>query len=176
MRSTLRPVAGERPCHLRRQDSETRNPKSETNLNTKIQNPKRRQPAFWSFGFRGLDLFRISCFGFRILGRHVYQLRLHGDARAHLLQAVDDHPLARLHAVRGLPQAVVERSQPYGAGDHLVLLVHDVDDLLPLVGIDGAVRDKQGLMGKANRHTGASASSLLGNTPRNRRVPVLGLI
>src|SRR5229473_2913522 len=60
-----------------------RNPKSEA------RNPKRRQPAFWSFGFRGLDLFRISCFGFRIWLRHVHQLRLHGDARAHLLQAVD---------------------------------------------------------------------------------------
>ena len=36
-------------------------------------------------------------------GRHVHELRLDGDARPDLLQADDDHPLARLQAVRRSP-------------------------------------------------------------------------
>src|SRR5207245_1265459 len=66
--------------------------------------------------------------------RHVHELRLDRDARSHLLQAVDDHLLARLQAVGDLPQAVVERSESNGTGDHFAVLVHDVDDRLPLVG------------------------------------------
>src|SRR5262245_61072068 len=63
--------------------------------------------------------------------RHVHELWLDRDARLHLLQAVDDHPLARPQAVGDLPQAVVETSQADGSGGHLVVLVDDVDDLLP---------------------------------------------
>src|SRR4051794_27790568 len=66
---------------------------------------------------------RTIDFGLRTSVRHVHQVRLHGDARAHLLQTFDDHPLARLQAVGDLPQAVVERSQPDGASDHLVVPV-----------------------------------------------------
>ena len=43
-------------------------------------------------------------------------------------------------------QAVVKCSQPDGAGDHLVLLVDDVEDLLALVGVEGAVADQQALV------------------------------
>ncbi len=68
---------------------------------------------------------------------------------------LDDHPLARLQAVGDLAQAVVERPQPDGAGDHLVLLVDDVEDLLALVGVDGAVSDQQGVVGLTDGHTDA---------------------
>src|SRR5262249_13937565 len=40
-----------------------------------------------------------------------------------------------------------------GAGDHLVLVVDDVEDLLALVGVEGAVADQQGLVGSADGHT-----------------------
>src|SRR5579883_3628924 len=86
---------------------------------------------------------------------HRHELRLHGDARPHLLEAVDDYPFARLHAFGDLPQAVVERSQADGARHHLVVLAHDVDDLLALVGVEGAVGDEQRPMGKADRHADA---------------------
>ena len=46
-----------------------------------------------------------------------------------------------------LPQPVVQRPQPDRAGDDLVLLVDDVEDLLALVGVDGAVADQQGPVG-----------------------------
>src|SRR5262245_54157989 len=64
-------------------------------------------------------------------------------------------PLARHQAIGDLPQAVVERSEPDGTGDHLVVLVHDVDDLLPLVGVERAVTGQQRLVGAANRHPDA---------------------
>ena len=54
-----------------------------------------------------------------------------------------------------LPQAVVERPQPDGAGDHLVLLVDDVENLLALVGVDGAVSDQQGAVGSTDGHADA---------------------
>ena len=114
--------------------------------------------------------------------RHVHELRLDGDARPHLLQAVDDHPLARLQAVGDLPQAVVERPQPDGAGDHLVLLVDDVEDLLALVGVDGAVGDQQGLVGRGRwahgrgrKSRGRAPRPCWGTRPGRRRVPVFGL-
>src|SRR5262249_3684640 len=83
--------------------------------------------SWWLGDGQGLRQARrsVGVPGFR--GRHVYHLRLHGDARAHLLQAVDDHPLVRPHTVGDLPQAVVERPQLDGAGHHLILLVHNVD-------------------------------------------------
>src|SRR5207247_3109971 len=84
--------------------------------------------------------------------RHVHQLGFDGGARPHLLQAVDDYALARLEAVGDLAQTVMKCSQLNGAGDHLVLLIHDVDDLLPLIGVQGAVGGEQGLMGKADGH------------------------
>ena len=49
----------------------------------------------------------------------------------------------------------MERPQPDGAGDHLVLLVDDVEDLLALVGVDGAVSDQQGVVGLTDGHTDA---------------------
>src|SRR5215831_11428507 len=88
--------------------------------------------------------------------RHVDQLRLHGEARPHLLQAVDDHSLARLQAVGDLAQAVMERSEANGAGDDLVLLVDDVEDLLALVGVEGAVADQQRPVGSADGHPDAA--------------------
>src|SRR5437660_10089693 len=44
--------------------------------------------------------------GQRLRGRdrHVHEFRLDRDARPHLLQAVDDHPLSRLQAVGDFPQ------------------------------------------------------------------------
>src|SRR5438445_13739461 len=54
--------------------------------------------------------------GVRRRGREMHgKVRLDRDAWPHLLQAVDDHPLARLQTVGDLPQAVVERYQPDGA-------------------------------------------------------------
>ena len=44
-------------------------------------------------------------------------------------------------AVFNLAQAIVQRPQADGAGDHLVLLVDDVDDFLSLVGVDGTLGD-----------------------------------
>src|SRR5260370_28530771 len=82
-----------------------------------------------------VNLFRIWCFGLRILAGHVYQVWLHGDARAHLLQAVDDHPFARFQPVLTRPQAVVERPHPDGRSARLVLLVDAVPALLPLSAI-----------------------------------------
>src|SRR5437867_3055336 len=58
--------------------------------------------------------------------RRVHELRLDGGARPDLLKAVDDDLLARLEAVGDLAQTAVTCSQPDGAGDDLVLLVHDV--------------------------------------------------
>jgi tetratricopeptide (TPR) repeat protein len=53
---------------LRRFKSEIRNPKSETNSKDQNQKSKTEQDqSFGSFGFGGLNLFRISDFGFRIL-------------------------------------------------------------------------------------------------------------
>src|SRR5262249_12435869 len=71
----------------------------------------------------------------RLRDRHLDDLRLDGDARRHLLQAVDDHLLARREAAGDLPQAVMERSNAHGARDYLFVAVHDVDDLLPLVAV-----------------------------------------
>src|SRR5262249_47489592 len=99
-------------------------------------------------------------FGFPGVGRegdrHVHELRLDRDARPHLLQAVDDHPLARLHAVGDLPQAVMERSEANRAGDHLVVLVDDVEDLLALVSVEGTIADQQRPVASADGHTDAS--------------------
>jgi hypothetical protein len=51
-------------------ESQIRNPKFETNPNDqKAQNSKRSHFGFFDFGFEGFGLFRISCFGFRILIR-----------------------------------------------------------------------------------------------------------
>ena len=80
-----------------------------------------------------------------------------------------------------LPQAVVERPQPDGAGDHLVLVVDDVEDLLALVVVEGAVADQQRLVGWADGHTdagekaGGEAFVLVGEHAPDRRVPVFGL-
>src|SRR6516165_8621447 len=52
--------------------------------------------------------------------RHVHKLRLDRDAWPHLLQAVDDHPLAWPEAVGDFAQAAVKGPQPDRAGDHLV--------------------------------------------------------
>src|SRR5512135_606078 len=82
--------------------------------------------------------------------RHVHEFRLDRDARPHLLQPVDDHLLARLQAVGDLAQTVMKCSQPDGAGDHLVLLVDNVEDLLALIGVEGALADQQRLVGPAN--------------------------
>src|SRR5579883_3613690 len=43
--------------------------------------------------------------------RHVDQVRLDGQARPDLLQAGNDHPLARFQSVGDLAQAVVERAR-----------------------------------------------------------------
>src|SRR6478672_5305599 len=83
---------------------------------------------------------------------HGHELRLDGGARAGLLQAVDDHQLARLQAGLDLAQAVLQRPGADGAGDDLVLVVDDVEDLLALVGVQGPLADKQGLVGPADRH------------------------
>src|ERR1700677_1184650 len=72
--------------------------------------------------------------GFWLSVWHLYRLRLHGDAWPHLLQAVHDHPLARLEACGNLAQAVVERSEANGAGDDLVVMIDNVEGFLALVG------------------------------------------
>ena len=48
-----------------------------------------------------------------------------------------------------------ERPKPNGAGDHPVVLVHDVDHLLPLVRVQGAFGDEQGFVGDADGHPDA---------------------
>src|SRR3954463_7877994 len=100
----------------------------------------------------GLPSGRPGPRGVRHRGRdgHVHEVRLDRGARPHLLQAVDDHPLARLQAVGDLPHAVVERPQPDGAVDHRILRVDDVEDLLALVGVEGALADQEGLVGPAD--------------------------
>src|SRR4051794_15651763 len=57
---------------------------------------------------------------------HVHELRLDGGAGPHLLEAADDHPLARPQAVGDLPQAVVQGAHPDRADGHLVGVVDDV--------------------------------------------------
>src|SRR5882724_257545 len=99
-------------------------------------------------GFQGLRRFGWAASGGR--DRHVHELRLDGDARSDLLQTVHDHPLARPQAVFDRPQAVVQRPHADGTGGHLVLLVDDVEDLLALVGVDGALADQEGLVGLAD--------------------------
>ena len=49
--------------------------------------------------------------------------------------------------------------EPNGAGDDLVLVVDDVQDLLALIVIDGTVGDQQGLMERADGHTDAGKES-----------------
>src|SRR5262249_20135008 len=123
------------------------------NLKSEIPNPNRQQRVFGSFGFRirdlgfriwdfgfricvwHFDLLQVSDFGFRISDGHVHQLRLDRDARPDLLQAVDDHALTRLEAVVNDAKAVVGRAQADGASDYVVFLVHDVDDLVSLIGV-----------------------------------------
>src|SRR5262245_63270552 len=99
---------------------------------------------------------RASIGGFsraRRRGRHVDELRLDRDPRPDLEQAADDHPVTRRHALLDLPQTVVVSTNPDGTGDHLVPLVDDVDDLLALVVVDGALVDEQGSMGFADGRT-----------------------
>src|SRR5262245_23596895 len=72
---------------------------------------------------RGLLHGRLYIRRSGLRGRHVYQVWLHGHARPDQLQAVDDHPLARLQAVGDLAPAVVERPKPDGVGHHSVILV-----------------------------------------------------
>src|SRR5262249_5655043 len=86
---------------------------------------------------------------------HVHEVRLHGDARPHLLQAVDDDPLARCQAVGDLAQTVMERSEPNGARDDLVFLVDNVEDLLALIGVEGAIGDQERPVASADGHTDA---------------------
>src|SRR4051812_49370150 len=71
--------------------------------------------------------------------RHVHQFRFDDGPGSHPLQAVDDDPLAGLQPVLDGAQPVVDRPQFHGAVDDLVLVTHQVDDLLPLVGLDGSV-------------------------------------
>ena len=81
----------------------------------------------------------ISRLGLGILAWHIYKVRFDRDAGADLLQSIDDHPLARLQTVGDRSQAVMERTQPDRSRDDLVVLVHDIDDLLTLIGVEGAV-------------------------------------
>src|SRR5262249_28220951 len=113
--------------------------------------PKRGPSAFASSGFRQLDLFGISRFGFRIWVWHLYQLRLNDETGPDLLQAVDDHALARLQPLGDFPEPVVESPQPDWARHHFVLLIHDVEDLLALVGVKRAVGDQEAFVRRANR-------------------------
>ena len=76
--------------------------------------------------------------------------------KGELEQAIDDHAFARLHAFHDLPQAVVERPYTDGTGDHLVLVVDDVEDLLALVGVEGAVADQHGRVRRADGHPDAA--------------------
>src|SRR5262249_12870286 len=71
-------------------------------------------------------------------------------ARPHLLQTTHDHPLARLQAVGDLAEAVVESPHLDGAGDDGVLLIHGVEGLLTLVGLEGALADGPSLWGPAD--------------------------
>src|SRR5579864_3307621 len=59
-------------------------------------------------------------------------------------------------------------SQPYGAGNNFVLVVHDVDDLLTLVGVEGSLADEQGLVGPADRSPNA------GEQPREEDLLLVG--
>src|SRR5205809_3318212 len=79
-----------------------------------------------------LGLRRLWGVSRRKRDRHLHETCLDCEARPYLLEADDDHALAWLQAFGDLTQAVMQRSQPNGAGDHLVVLVHDVHDLLPL--------------------------------------------
>ena len=98
----------------------------------------------------------------------MHELRLDDDPRPDLLQAVDDHPLARLQAVLDRPQPVVQRPHADRAGDDLVLVVDDVEDLLALVVVEGAVADQQGLVGRADGHPDA------GEEARGERLVLVG--
>jgi hypothetical protein len=46
----------------------------------------------------------------QVFSWHVYQLRLDGDAGTDLLQANDDHLLARLQAIINSPQSIMQRT------------------------------------------------------------------
>src|SRR5262249_54032602 len=78
------------------------------------------------------------------------ELRLDGEARPDVLQAVDDHPLARLQALSNLPQPVVHLAQVNGPGDDLVPILDDVEDLLARVAVEGALADQQGPVRRAD--------------------------
>ena len=105
-------------------------------------------------------------------------MRLDRETRSNLLQAIDDHSFARLQAVSDLSQAVVNGSDANGASDHFVLVVDEIQNLLTLVGIEGAIIDQNGVVRSADGNPDATNSpgrrtcSLLGNTPRIRMVPV----
>ena len=67
-RSAMQQAVNNFPASARRKH-EIRSTKSETNPNIEIRNPKQRWPAFvavWNLLLGASDLFRISCFGFRI--------------------------------------------------------------------------------------------------------------
>src|SRR5208282_2853598 len=66
--------------------------------------------------------------------RHVHEFRLDRDARPHLLQAVDDHPLARLQAVGDLAQTVMKCPQPDGARTCSLLANTPRRRIVPILG------------------------------------------
>src|SRR5689334_13780390 len=72
-------------------------------------------------------------------GIHGDQLRLHDRARMHTLHAVHDHGFAGLQAFLHDAQTVVEPADLHAAIRDLVVLVDHVDELLALVGADGAI-------------------------------------
>src|SRR5262249_52301864 len=87
---------------------------------------------------------RLSIRRSGLRGRHFTQVCLNGRTRPSQLQTVDDHPLPGFQAVGDLAPAVVECPEPNGAGGYPVVLVHDVDHLLPLVRVQCAFSDEHG--------------------------------
>src|SRR5262245_37617647 len=107
--------------------------------------------------------------------RHVLQPGLHFGARSYPLQTVHDDPvgchqdfdlleyplpvgagLGHLAETHDLAQAVVHIAYVDGAVLDLVLVVHDQDKSLPLVGADGRVGDQESQVRRADRHANAA--------------------
>src|SRR5207248_983251 len=82
----------------------------------------------------------------------------HADGRGRDLRVLGDRQQAGGDTAE---QNDDDRNDPRqdGAGDDLVLLVDDVEDLLTLVGVEGALVDQQGLVGPADGSPDAGEES-----------------
>jgi hypothetical protein len=83
--------------------------------------------------------------------RILHRLGLDLHPRPDALKAAADDPLARREPLFDNSLPLVQRPDLDGPVDHLVLVVDDIEELLPLVGPQRLFFDEDGLVGGADR-------------------------